>query len=82
MYVPPSDDRPGCRDTLVISRRVFSIVIPPVAIMLAVLLLVLSTIATFTVSPPWALIPLALLVLLLVLVVRWDRGRPSGDGPR
>lgn len=82
MYEPPLDNRPGCRDTLVITSRVFSIVIPPVAAMLAVVLLVLATIIAFTISPLWALIPLALLVLLVAVIVRWDRGRSNRDGPR
>lgn len=80
MYeVPASPDaRPGCRDSLVITRVIFAIVVPPVALMTAVLLLVLATIITFTISPPWALIPLALLVLVIVLFVRWSRARSGG----
>jgi hypothetical protein len=80
MYEVPSspDVRPGCRDSLAITRVAFAIVVPPVALMTVVLLLVLATIITFTISPPWALIPLVLLVLVIVLFVRWARARPSG----
>jgi hypothetical protein len=80
MYEVPSspDVRPGCRDSLVLTRVAFAIVVPPVAMLTVVLVLVLATIITFTVSPPWALIPLALLVLVIVLFVRWARSRPSG----
>ena len=81
MYQVPAspDERPGCRDTLVIARAIFAIVIPPVAMMMAVLLLAMATIITFTISPPWALIPLALLLLVIVLFVRWARGRRPDD---
>ena len=82
MYEPPRDDRPGCRDTLVITRRVFAIVIPPLATMTAVLFLVMATIITFTISPPWALIPLALLVLVIAISMRWGRTRSGGGAPR
>jgi hypothetical protein len=80
MYEVPSspDARPGCRETLVITRAIFAIVVPPLTTMTVVVLLVLATIITFTISPPWALIPLALLALVIVLFVRWARSRPSG----
>ena len=83
MYeVPASPDaRPGCRDSLAITRVIFAIVVPPVAMMTTVLLLVLATIITFTISPPWALIPLALLVLVIVLFVRWALTRSAGAEP-
>jgi uncharacterized membrane protein SirB2 len=75
------DGRPGCRDALAITRMAFAIITPPVVLMTGVLLLVMATIITFTISPPWALIPLALLVLVIALFVRWARGRRTQDGP-
>jgi hypothetical protein len=83
MYQMPAspEERPGCRDTLVITRVILAIVVPPVAIMTLVLFLVMATIITLTISPPWALIPLALLILVIALFVRWSRTRRSAAGP-
>ena len=83
MYELPSspEERPGCRDTLAITRAVFAVIIPPVAAMLAVLSLVMATIIMFAISAPLALIPLALLVAGFVLFLRWERGWGAGDEP-
>ena len=78
MYELP-EERPGCRDTLVITRAVFAVIITPVAAMLAVLSLVMATIIMFAISAPLALIPLALLVAGFVLFLRWERGRRPDD---
>ncbi len=81
MYEHPSsrEERPGCRDTLAITRAVFAVIIPPVAAMLAVLSLVMAMIFMFAITPPLALIPLALLLAGFVLFVRWERGRGEGN---
>jgi hypothetical protein len=81
MYRVPTSpqDRPSTRDTLRILRATFSIVVPPLVMMTAVLLLTMATIVTFTISPPWALIPLALLLLVVALFVRWARKRPREE---
>ncbi len=81
MYKLPSspEERPGCRDTLAITRAVFAVIIPPVAAMLAVLFLVMAAIIMFAMSPPLALIPLAVIVAGFVLFVRWERGREEGN---
>jgi hypothetical protein len=81
MYEIPAspEERPGCRDTLVITRAVLGVIIPPIAAMLAVLALVMLTIVMFATSPPLALIPLAPLVAAFVLFLRWEHGR--GEPP-
>ena len=79
---PPANDesRPGCLDALLITRAIFAILIWPVAAFFAVIIDVAAIFYLFSVSPPLALIPIALTALAVRLLARWDqrRHRPPG----
>jgi hypothetical protein len=78
MHEPPPDDRPGCRETLVITRAVFAIVTPILVAMIGVLGGVTLAFALFGVHPALALLPLAALGGGLLLFARWERRRFRG----
>ncbi len=83
MYrVPASaDERPGCRDTLIIIRAVFGVVLPPLMGMFAILVLMALAVVAFSVTPLLALMPIGAIVGGIVLYARWERGRSDGGGP-
>jgi hypothetical protein len=78
-YQTPSsdDERPGCRDTLLITRAVFAVLIPPLAAMFALLALVFGVFIMLAIAPWLALIPIALIVAAVLLFAHWARGRTS-----
>jgi Flp pilus assembly protein TadB len=77
------DEHVSWRDMLRITRAALGILLPPIAITMTVVMLALATIVVYTISRPWALLPLALLLLFLGLLVLWDRTkrRRTIDGP-
>ena len=72
---PPGDDRPGCRETLILTRAAFAVVIPVVVAMIAVLSLVMVALLLFVTRPLLALLPVAALIAGIVLYSRWEQGR-------
>ena len=76
VYEPPrQDERPGCRETWVLTRAVFSILLPFIGVMFLVLVAVTGVFVAFSVHPALALIPLAAIVLGIALFARWERSR-------
>jgi hypothetical protein len=81
---PPSTDdeppRPGCLETLIITRAVFGVLLWPVLALFAVFIDVGLIFWLFTVHPALALLPVAATVAALWLFGRWDqqRHRPPG----
>ena len=74
-HEPPREERPGCRETLILTRAAFAVLIPIFAAMVAVLVLVMTLLLLLLTNPILALIPLALLAGGLFAFARWERGR-------
>jgi len=77
---PPEEKPPGCLETLVIMRAVFSVIMPVVIAMILVLVDVAAIFVLFTKHPALALIPIAITALAIWLFARWEqrRFRPPG----
>jgi len=78
---PPAQDKPpGCLETLLIMRAVFSVIIPVVIAMIVVIVDVAAIFVLFTRHPALALIPIAITAAAVWLFSRWDqrRFRPPG----
>ena len=75
MYEPPPDERPGCRETLILTRAAYAVLIPIFLVMIAVLSLVMVVLLLFVTHPLLALLPLAALIGGAVLYARWERRR-------
>ena len=75
MYEPPLDERPGCRETLILTRAAFAVLLPVLLAMIAVVVVVLAFLLLLLTHPVLALAPLAVLVIGIMLFARWDRGR-------
>ena len=79
MYEPPrQEERPGCRETWIIIRAVFSILLPFIGVVMLVLLAVTAIFVALSVHPALALLPIAALVLGIALFARWERSRYRG----
>jgi hypothetical protein len=75
-YEPPGEEeRPGCRDVLVLTRAVYAALLPPIFAMIVVLATVTATVIMFARHPALALVPLAVGGTLLALFVLWERRR-------
>jgi hypothetical protein len=84
VYEVPSDpnERPGCRDALVITRAVFGVILPPLIAMLALLVMIALCVYAYAIAPALALLPLAAIAVGVVLFIRWERGQgPQGPPP-
>jgi hypothetical protein len=77
---PAEDERPGCRDTLLLTRAVFGVILPPLMAMLGVLILVSLAVVFFAIHPLLAVLPVAALGLGIYGFARWEQGkfRPPG----
>ena len=78
---PPAEDKPpGCLETLLIMRAVFSVIIPVVIAMIVVIVDVAAIFVLFTRHPALALIPIAITIVVVWLFSRWEqrRFRPPG----
>ncbi len=76
MYeVPTQESRPGCRDVWVITVAVFSVILPIVLVMIALLAALTAAVVLFTIQPALALIPIALAAGGIYAFVRWERSR-------
>jgi hypothetical protein len=78
---PPPDERPGCRETVILTRAAFAVLFPFLAAMIAVLVLVMTVLLLLFTNPALALIPLAVLVAGVFAFARWERGRYRPPGP-
>jgi hypothetical protein len=78
MYELPKDDRPGCRETLVLTRALFAVLLPPIAAMIAVLALVSLAVVCYAIYPALALLPLGVIAAGFLLFARWEQGRFRG----
>lgn len=81
MYEPPPDERPGCRETLLLTRAAFAVLIPVLLAMIAVMVIVLAVLLLLVTHPVLALVPIAAVVGGLILFARWERGRIRPPGP-
>lgn len=76
MYqVSNDDERPGCRDTWVLTRAVFAILLPPLFAIVFVLVMLVVTIVLFAEHRALALIPIAVFGLALAAFAYWERKR-------
>ena len=81
MYEVQNDnDRPGCRDVLVLTRAMFAVIVPVMGVLAALLGAAALALFLLTVHPALALIPIGVIVLSLLLYARWDQthNRPPG----
>ena len=79
-YEPPPDERPGCRETVILTRAAFAVLLPILAAMIAVLVLVMTVLLLLFTRPVLAIIPLILLVAAVFAFTRWERGRYRPPG--
>ncbi len=76
VYEPPRDEeRSGCRDTLVLTRAAFAVLLPPLLAIIAVLGAVSIAVALLSVHPALALLPIGALVVGVYIFARWEQGR-------
>ena len=80
MYEPPREDRPGCRETLLLTRAVFAVLLPPVAAMIAIFALVTLAVICYAISPALALVPLGAIAAGMLIFARWEQGRHRPPG--
>ncbi len=77
MYEPPrQDERPGCRETWLLTRATFGVLLPFVFVLIGVLIALVAAVSLLTVHPLLALVPILLVVAALYLVLRRERSRP------
>lgn len=80
MYEVPQDERPGCRETWVITRVVFSIVLPVVIAGLVIVVALGLALVLYDIHPALALLPVAGVGVGIYLFARWERGRFRDGG--
>lgn len=69
------DERPGCRETLLITRAVFAVLLPPLAAIMGLLALIGVSVVLLSIHPALLLIPVVAVAAGLFAVARWERGR-------
>ena len=80
MYQEPSGGEPGgCRETLLLTRIAFGVLIPPLLAIAAVLVLLIAGFVLFTTHPLLGLLPLIPVAAALVWVARRDMGNDEDD---
>lgn len=76
MYeVPQQETRPGCRDAWVLTLAVFAVVLPVVAVCIALLAALAAAVFLFAVHPALALVPVAVAAGAVYAFARWEQGR-------
>jgi hypothetical protein len=75
MYEPPADERPGCRETLILTRAAFAVLIPVLVAMIAIVAIALAVLLLLFTHPVLALLLIAAVAAGIVLFARWERGR-------
>lgn len=82
MYHEPQQGKgpSGCLELWVLTRAAFGVLFWPLVALVAALLGVVLVIYLFTVSPPLALIPIAVIIVGVFAFARWEqrRFRPPG----
>ncbi len=74
MYEPPRQEEPsGCRETWVLTRAVFAVLLPPLLAVAGVLAALVAALVLFALHPALALLPIAALVVVVLLFARWER---------
>jgi hypothetical protein len=82
MYEPQRQAEPGgCGETLALTRAVFGVLGPPLAVAVIVVLMVGLAIFLFAQHPALSLIPVVVLVVGALLFARWDQRRHRPPGP-
>ncbi|MCH8993539.1 MAG: hypothetical protein IH959_01045 [Chloroflexi bacterium] len=77
MYEPPrQDERLGCRETWLLTRATFGLLLPFVFVLIGVLIALVAAVSLLTVHPLLALVPIVVVVAALYLVLRGERSRP------
>ena len=77
---PPGPEPGGCRETLLLTRIAFSVVVPVLLAVVGAMLLVILAFALFARHPLLVLLPLAILAAALWLLARRERARGDGSG--
>jgi uncharacterized membrane protein len=80
-YEPQPPKGPsGCLELWVLTRAAFGVLLWPLVALMAALFGILAIIYLFTISPPLALIPIAVIVAGVVAFARWEQRhfRPPG----
>ena len=74
VYEPRRQEEPsGCRETLVLTRAVFAVLLPPLLAVAGVLASLVAAIVLFALHPALALLPIAALLVAVLLFARWER---------
>lgn len=82
MYEPvPQEERPGCREALVLTRVVFAIILPVVIAGLLIVVAMGLALVFYQMHPALALLPLAGVAAGILLFARWERSRFRDGGP-
>lgn len=80
MYEPQSGAEPGgCRETLLLIRIAFSVLLPPLAAIAGVVVLVIVFFMLFSVHPLFGLLPFVLIGAGLYWLARRERSRDPED---
>ena len=72
---PPPDDRLGCRETWVLTRAAFTVLVPIMLALFGVFGALAAAVVLFSIHPALALAPVGVLALAVLGFVRWDQGR-------
>lgn len=75
MYQPQEQAPGGCRETLLLTRIAFQILLPGIVALAGVLLLVLFFFYALATYPPLALIPVGILAAVLYGIYLYDKRR-------
>ena len=67
------DEPGGCREALMMTRIAYSVLLPPIAVMMGVIAIAFAAIFLLTIHPLLALIPLLPVVAAIAWIVRRDR---------
>jgi hypothetical protein len=82
MYEPPrGDERPGCRETLVLIRAVFGVLLPPLIAILAVVVAFALAVVLFAVHPLLAIVPIGGVIGAVLIYARWEQQRYQPPEP-
>ena len=81
MYQEPSGSPPGgCRETLLLTRIAFGVLLPPLLAIAAVMVLLIVGFVLFTTHPLLGLLPLIPLGAALAWIAKRDRDNPRDPG--
>jgi hypothetical protein len=82
MYYPQPEKEPsGCAQTVIITRVIFSLLLPPILVILGSIGFLLFALYLFTVKAVLVLIPAAIAAVGLFLFALWERSRAPNEPP-